>query len=56
MPDLVKEFTIPANKELGTEEVVRLGLEKDGIYAALVKAIQEQQSTIDLLKTCLGIA
>jgi hypothetical protein len=50
IPELVKEFTISANKELQTQEIVRLGLEKDGIYVSLVKAIQEQQAQIEDLK------
>ncbi len=50
IPELVKEFTIAANKELQTQEIVRLGLEKDGIYVSLVKAIQEQQAQIEDLK------
>jgi len=37
MPDLVKEFETTENGET----VTRLGLEKEGIYAALVKAVQE---------------
>jgi hypothetical protein len=42
MPELVKEFE--------TKEGERLGLDKDGIYAALVKAIQEQQTQIKELR------
>lgn len=42
MPELVKEFK--------TEEGNRLGLDKEGIYAALVKAIQEQQAQIKELQ------
>jgi hypothetical protein len=42
MPELVTEFETVD----GDETVTRLGLEKDGIYAALVKAIQEQQTMI----------
>jgi len=42
MPELVKEFK--------TEEGERLGLDKEGIYAALVKAIQEQQVQIKELQ------
>jgi hypothetical protein len=37
MPDLVKEFETTEDGE----KVTRLGLEKEGIYAALVKAVQE---------------
>jgi hypothetical protein len=50
MPELVKEFTIEGDAELGTEDVIRLGLEKDGIYAALVRAVQELQEQINELK------
>ena len=50
IPDLVKEFTIPANEEKGIEETKRLGLEKDGIYAALVKAIQELEARLKTLE------
>jgi hypothetical protein len=53
MPELISEFTTTENEE----EVVRLGLDKEGIYAALVNAIKEQnevlvklKSEIDLLK------
>ena len=42
MPELVKEFE--------TEDGERLGLDKEGIYAALVNAIQEQQKQIEELK------
>ena len=42
MPELVKEFK--------TEYGERLGLDKEGIYAALVNAIQEQQKQIEELK------
>lgn len=37
MPELIKEFKTKEDNI----EVIRLGLEKDGIYTALVKAIQE---------------
>jgi len=47
MPELVTEFETVD----GDETVTRLGLEKDGIYAALVKAIQEQQIMIAGLQT-----
>jgi hypothetical protein len=53
IPELVKEFTIQPNKELQTEEQIRLGLEKDGIYVSLVKAIQEQQAQIEELKALI---
>jgi len=46
MPELVKEFE--------TEEGERLGLDKEGIYATLVKAIQEQQKQIEELKTLIN--
>ena len=46
MPELVKEFE--------TEEGERLGLDKEGIYAALVNAIQEQQKQIEELKTLIN--
>jgi hypothetical protein len=42
MPDLVKEFE---TKEDG-ETVTRLGLEKEGIYAALVKSVQELNANL----------
>jgi hypothetical protein len=42
MPDLVKEFE---TKENG-ETVTRLGLEKEGIYAALVKSVQELNANL----------
>jgi hypothetical protein len=46
MPELVKEFE--------TEEGERLGLDKEGIYAALVNAIQEQQKQIEELKKLIN--
>ena len=46
MPELVKEF----ETKDGEEDVIRLGLDKEGIYAALVNAIKELKSEIDLLK------
>jgi hypothetical protein len=45
----VREVMPEAIKIFG-EDVKYLGLEKDAIYATLVKAIQEQQSQIDILK------
>jgi hypothetical protein len=42
MPDLVMEFE---TKEDG-ETVTRLGLEKEGIYAALVKSVQELNANL----------
>jgi hypothetical protein len=47
IPSLVKEFTIPASELESTEEMIRLGLEKDGIYVGLVKAIQELNTKLD---------
>jgi hypothetical protein len=52
MPDLVREF----ETKDGEETVTRFGLEKDGIYAAMVKAIQEQQAIIESLKARLDAA
>ena len=49
MPELVKEFT---TKD-GENDVIRLGLEKEGIYATLVKAIQELKAENDSLKEIL---
>jgi len=46
MPELVKEFE--------TEEGNRLGLDKEGIYAALVNAIKEQQKQIEELKKLIN--
>lgn len=46
MPELISEFTITEDEE----EVVRLGLDKEGIYAALVNAIKELKEEIELLK------
>lgn len=42
MPELVKEFE--------TEDGERLGLDKEGIYAALVNAIKELKAEIEILK------
>ncbi len=42
MPELVKEFE--------TEDGERLGLDKEGIYAALVNAIKELKQEIEILK------
>ncbi len=39
----------------GEEEGGTYGLDYDGILSLAVKAIQEQQCTIDTLKSCLGI-
>jgi hypothetical protein len=43
MPELVKEI------EIGEEEAV-LGLDKEGIYAALVNAVKELKAEIEILK------
>jgi hypothetical protein len=42
MPDLVKEFETTEDGET----VTRLGLEKEGIYAAMVKALQELNANL----------
>jgi len=42
MPELVKEFETTENGET----VTRLGLEKEGIYAALVKSVQELNANL----------
>jgi hypothetical protein len=42
MPDLVKEFDTTEDGET----VTRLGLEKEGIYAALVKSVQELNANL----------
>jgi hypothetical protein len=46
MPDLINEFTITEDEE----EVVRLGLDKEAIFVAMVNAIKELKAEIDLLK------
>ena len=46
MPELISEFTTIEDEE----EVVRLGLDKEGIYATLVNAIKELKAEIELLK------
>jgi hypothetical protein len=46
MPDLIKEFTITEDEE----EVVRLGLDKEAIFVAMVNAIKELKAEIELLK------
>lgn len=46
MPELVKEFTTTENEK----EVVRLGLDKEGIYAALINAIKELEERIKILE------
>ena len=47
MPDLISEFTTTEDEE----EVVRLGLDKEGIYATLVNAIKEQNKVLVQLKS-----
>jgi hypothetical protein len=51
MPKLISEFTTTEDEE----EVIRLGLDKEGIYATLVNAIQEQQKIIQSLTNRLSI-
>jgi hypothetical protein len=46
MPDLISEFNTIEDEE----EVVRLGLDKEGIYATLVNAIKELKAEIEILK------
>jgi len=46
IPELVKEFTTIEDEE----EVVRLGLDKEAIFVAMVNAIKELKSEIELLK------
>jgi hypothetical protein len=46
MPELVREF----ETKDGEETVTRLGLEKDGIIVAMVKAIQELKAEFDAYK------
>jgi len=46
MPELVKEF----ETKDGEEDVIRLGLDKEGIYAALINAIKEQNEVLEKLK------
>jgi hypothetical protein len=54
MPDVVREFntykTVDSAGNKVEQVVKKLGLESDGIYVTLVKAIQEQQVIIDDLK------
>ena len=47
MPDLINEFTITEDEE----EVVRLGLDKEAIFVAMVNAIKELKAEIEILKT-----
>ena len=46
MPDLISEFTTTENNE----EVIRLGLDKEAIFVAMVNAIKELKSEIEILK------
>jgi hypothetical protein len=46
MPDLINEFTITEDED----EVVRLGLDKEAIFVAMVNAIKELKAEIELLK------
>jgi hypothetical protein len=46
MPDLINEFTITKDEE----EVVRLGLDKEAIFVAMVNAIKEQNEVLVQLK------
>jgi hypothetical protein len=46
MPDLINEFTITEDEE----EVVRLGLDKEAIFVAMVNAIKELKAEIEILK------
>jgi len=50
MPDVVREFSVFKKVNGKNVEEKKLGLESDGIYVTLVKAIQEQQAIIDDLK------
>ena len=51
MPELISEFTTIEDEE----EVVRLGLDKEGIYATLVNAIKEQNEVLEQLKAEIEI-
>jgi hypothetical protein len=46
MPELVKEF----ETKDGDEEVIRLGLDKEAIFVAMVNAIKELKAEIEILK------
>jgi hypothetical protein len=48
------DFVFYNDKEDGTKELA--GVKYESMTAILVKALQEQQRTINTLKTCLGIA
>jgi len=54
MPDMVRKFNVSQTKDSSgvnvTKQIEKLGLETDGIYVTLVKAIQEQQAIIEDLK------
>jgi len=54
MPDVVRSFNVTKTVDssgVKVQKIVpKLGLESDGIYVTLVKAIQEQQAIIDDLK------
>lgn len=50
MPDVVREFSVFKKVNGKNVEDKKLGLESDGIYVTLVKAIQEQQDIIDQLR------
>jgi len=52
----VREFIPQAFVERGEDENKFIGLNYNAIVAALVKSVQEQQCTINTLKTCIGIA
>lgn len=47
MPDLITEFNTIENDE----EVIRLGLDKEAIFVAMVNAIKELKTEIEILKT-----
>lgn len=46
MPDLVKEF----ETKDGDDDVIRLGLDKEAIFVAMVNAIKELKAEIEILK------
>ena len=50
MPDMVRKFNVSTKVNGKPATIEKLGLETDGIYVTLVKAIQEQQAIIDDLK------
>jgi hypothetical protein len=51
MPDLVKEF----ETKDGEEDVIRLGLDKEAIFVAMVNAFKQQQEQIQELKAEIEI-